>query len=122
MAENIDWDKYKLVDGPKAGDKQKAEITKISETTWRKYLTDQGKADKIDSFERPDDPQLCIAVKAEDGKDIEQLFSMPKGDEISKISNLGMYNELYKKFPEVGDEIELMADKNGFWNVFVGRV
>ena len=117
----MDFSKAKIVEGPKPGDKQKAVITKVEDTTWRKYLTANGRSASIGSFENPDATQVLIGIKTEDGREFDELYTAPEDiTKISAISNLGKYHELYKKFPAVGDKVEVMADTNRFWKLFVG--
>jgi len=117
----MDFSKAKIVEGPKPGDKQKAQIVRIEDTTWRKYLTANGRLNSIGSFENPDATQVLIGIKTVDGREFDELFTAPEDiTKISAISNLGKYHELYKKFPAVKDNVEVMADSKGFWKLFVG--
>jgi hypothetical protein len=117
--EGVNWDDFVLKEGAKPGDKQKAEVTEVYKTTWRKHLKEKGREGALEAFENKDGPQLAVSVKTADGREFTELMSLPDGKEVSSISNLGKYRELYKKFPEVGDRIEVQADKKGFWNIFV---
>ena len=117
----MNWKGYKLGEGRKPGDKEKGKVTGVEETTWRKYLTAKGKIGNIGSFEKPDDAQVLVRVEGADKVIAEDLLSMPKdGKEVAPNSNLGKYMQMYNKLPEVGDNVELMADKKGFWKLFVG--
>ncbi len=117
----MDFSKAKIVEGPKAGDKAKAEITGVEDTTWREYLTANGRIDKIENFENPDAGQILIGIKTADGREFDELYTAPEDvTKISVISNIGKFYEMYNKFPEAGDKVEVMADKKGFWKLFVG--
>lgn len=117
----MNWKGYTLGEGRKPGDKEKGKVIAIEETTWRKYLTANGKIQHLASFEKPDSPQIAVKAEGEDKVIVEDLLSLPeKGKEIAPNSNLGKYMQMYNKLPEVGDNVSLMADKKGFWKLFVG--
>ena len=110
---STDWSKYKEEEPPKPGETRKATVVETGITTWRDIIP----SEKLEKFDNPDQKVCQVICSTEDGKTITKNIAMPNGMTIATNSNLGKYKKRYGNYPKPNDEVTVMADANGFFEL-----
>lgn len=105
------WKEYNVKSAPKEGTIVKAKLTKVTEGKVRDFVTGNG----IAAWGDKNAAAINLTALTPDGAERNMLCTLPKDKTVPGNSKLGKWNTKYGKFPEVGDEVELIADEKGFF-------
>jgi len=113
---------YEIKEQRQAGIVTKGIITKIEDGVVRNFL-DKTALEKWDGAKDQKAIQVTVEGKY-DGEEVksDMIFTYTKVDDtmiVRAASNLGKYQKLYKKLPEVQDEVSLITNANGYFKVLI---
>lgn len=107
-------EEYKEKETVKEGTKQKAKVVSIEEGFIGQFIEEEvlSKWKGVD----PQSPAIEVTVKADDGSQRKRVMPIPQDGYYHKNSNIAKWKRIYGGWPAIGQEVELIADNNGFWN------
>lgn len=100
---------------PKTGTRVKGKVTKIGKGTLGDFI----QPDLLKTWEgsQPDDPAIEVTIITSDGYEKRRVLKYPTNNMVSPKSNLAKWKKVYGGYPAEGQEIELVADENGFYQL-----
>lgn len=100
---------------PKAGNRVKAHVTSIQQGTLGDFIPPE----LLKSWDgsQPDDPAIEVTIHTVDGYQKRRVLKYPTNNMVSPKSNLAKWKKVYGGYPHIGQEIELVADEEGFYQL-----
>jgi len=110
--------KNEQIEGLKVGISKQSVITQINDGKVKDFLTEEGKGNW-----KGDLDHTAIEIVIETNYNDEtyntgRIFTYTEKEGVTTFksnSNLGKYFRTYGKLPEVGDQVQMMTDANGYF-------
>lgn len=98
---------------PAKGTTTTAKVEEINEGILRDFVSDE----VLKGWEKanPETPTLQVIAMTPEGFPFKTTMTLPSGNEVHPASKMAMWRRLFGDYPDVEQEIKLVADGKGFW-------
>ena len=110
---NYDLTKLQNKPVPKDGDRVKAVVKTVTKGVLKDFVPES----VIATWDgrKPEDAALEVSVTTEDGYNKTKVINYPENHMVSPKSVLAKWKKVYGQYPHDGQQIELVADEEGYY-------
>lgn len=121
-----DYTKIEKQPTPEEGDRVGAKIVDIESGVLRDFVRPEylpswaeDKNDAASVEVAGEKTAIRITAKTKSGITKRRIFHYPPNMMVSPRSNLAKWRKVYGEYPHIGQEVELVADKDGYYDFLV---
>jgi len=100
---------------PKPGERINGTVTTIETGKIGDYVDEKALLEWKNT--KADDPAIQIAVELTDGSTMRKTLTKPLDNLVHPRSNLGRWKKVYGGYPRVGQEVFLIANEEGYFEL-----